>query len=107
MNYIHTCLDILPFVTCRSPRECLDIISNPETKPKDFIVHDILFDQQIFESEKIKRPYMYLKKITIDKTDEELNISMHQTGQEANMQEENRTKINVVDNRQCLEILLR
>lgn len=50
-------------MTCRSPRECLDIILNPQNKEDDFTEHDILYDSQIFNSETIQRPYRYLRKL--------------------------------------------
>ncbi|XP_071172243.1 E3 ubiquitin-protein ligase RNF213-like [Mytilus edulis] len=63
LKYIHSCLDILPSVTCRSPRECLDIILNPQNKEDELTEHDILFDSQIFSSQTIQRPYRYLRKL--------------------------------------------
>lgn len=50
-------------MTCRSPRECLDLILNPQNKKDELTEHDILFDSQIFSSETIQRPYRYLRKL--------------------------------------------
>lgn len=53
----------MPSVTCRSPRECLDMILNPQNKEDELTEHDILFDSQIFSSETIQRPYRYLRNL--------------------------------------------
>lgn len=91
-------------MTCRTPRECLDIISIPGIKPFDFTDNDILFDNQLLASKIFRRPYMYLKKLVIDKTDKQLQTSIHQV---IDILEENTIQANDVDNKQCLEILLR
>ncbi|CAG2215370.1 RNF213 [Mytilus edulis] len=96
LKYIHTCLDILPSVTCRTPRECLDIISIPGIKPFDFTDNDILFDNQLLASKIFRRPYMYLKKLVIDKTDKQLQTSIHQV---IDILEENTIQANDVDNK--------
>ncbi|KAL3881511.1 hypothetical protein ACJMK2_027943, partial [Sinanodonta woodiana] len=57
--HVHHVFDFLPFLTCRSPQECLDIlISRP--KPKDFKQEDPQFDLKEFTGDIFQRPYQYL-----------------------------------------------
>ncbi|VDI37174.1 Hypothetical predicted protein, partial [Mytilus galloprovincialis] len=62
LKCLHHCLDILPYVTCRSPQDSLDILNNTRV-PKDHTTHDRLFDNIEFQSDTFQRPYQYLKRL--------------------------------------------
>ncbi|XP_052062678.1 E3 ubiquitin-protein ligase rnf213-alpha-like isoform X2 [Mytilus californianus] len=62
LKCLHHCLDILPYVTCRSPQDSLDILNNTRI-PKDHTTHDRLFDRIEFQSATFQRPYQYLKRL--------------------------------------------
>ena len=62
LKYLHHCLDILPHVTCRSPQESLDILSD-KRRPPDYTDQDRLFDAQEFKSPTFQRPFQYLKRL--------------------------------------------
>ncbi|KAL3881508.1 hypothetical protein ACJMK2_027940, partial [Sinanodonta woodiana] len=59
VSYIHHVFDFLPFITCRSPLECLDILTR-RLKPKDFKEEDPQFDLEEFTGQTFQRPYQYL-----------------------------------------------
>ncbi|XP_062574164.1 E3 ubiquitin-protein ligase rnf213-alpha-like [Saccostrea cucullata] len=56
---LHRCLDILPDVMCRPPRQCLSIYTHSNI-PYDYKGSDLLFDEEEFRSEVFQRPYQYL-----------------------------------------------
>ncbi|XP_071137099.1 E3 ubiquitin-protein ligase rnf213-alpha-like [Mytilus edulis] len=62
LRCLHHCLDILPHVTCRSPQESFEILSNIR-RPADYTDHDRLFDGIEFKSPTFQRPYQYLKRL--------------------------------------------
>ncbi|KAL3881513.1 hypothetical protein ACJMK2_027945, partial [Sinanodonta woodiana] len=71
-SYVHSVIDFLPFVTCRSPQESLDILTN-RPKPRDFQKKDQHFDLKEFKSSIFQMPYQYLnrldQKLRIDNVD--------------------------------------
>ncbi|KAK3585587.1 hypothetical protein CHS0354_036774 [Potamilus streckersoni] len=58
-SYVHHVFDFLPFLTCRSPQESLDILTN-KPKPRDFKQEDPQFDLKKFKGHIFQRPYQYL-----------------------------------------------
>nr|XP_034315108.1 E3 ubiquitin-protein ligase rnf213-alpha-like isoform X1 [Crassostrea gigas] len=70
--YIHRCLDILPYVVCRSPLENFKIFEGVGS-PKGYRESDILFDQKEFESSIFQRPFQYLHQLEPDHTPEKVN----------------------------------
>ena len=62
LKCVHHCLDILPHITCRSPVESLEILSNVR-RPPDYTDHDRLFDPIEFKSSTFQRPFHYLKRL--------------------------------------------
>ncbi|CAG2236708.1 RNF213 [Mytilus edulis] len=61
LKCMHHCLDILPDVLCRSPKESLDIFA--ENLPVDFSDTDLIFDETEYASEIFQRPYQYLSRL--------------------------------------------
>ncbi|KAL3881512.1 hypothetical protein ACJMK2_027944 [Sinanodonta woodiana] len=61
-SYAHHIFDFLPFLTCRSPQESLDIISSRQM-PRDFKQEDPQFDIKEFTSPIFQRPYQYLSRL--------------------------------------------
>ncbi|KAL3881507.1 hypothetical protein ACJMK2_027939 [Sinanodonta woodiana] len=61
VTYIHHVFDFLPFITCRSPLEILDILTR-RLKPKDFKEEDPQFDLEEFTGQTFQRPYQYLSR---------------------------------------------
>ncbi|VDI52691.1 Hypothetical predicted protein, partial [Mytilus galloprovincialis] len=59
LKSMHRCLEILPDVLCRSPKESLDIFA--QHFPHDFSVTDLLFDENEYASETFQTPYQYLR----------------------------------------------
>ncbi|KAK3585578.1 hypothetical protein CHS0354_036765 [Potamilus streckersoni] len=61
-SYVHHVFDFLPFLTCRSPQESLDILTN-KPKPRDFKQEDPQFDLKEFTGAIFQRPYQYLSRL--------------------------------------------
>ncbi|XP_071137105.1 E3 ubiquitin-protein ligase rnf213-alpha-like [Mytilus edulis] len=61
LKCMHRCLDILPDVLCRSPKESLDIFE--ENFPDGFSETDLIFDETEYASEIFQRPYQYLSRL--------------------------------------------
>ncbi|KAK3585576.1 hypothetical protein CHS0354_036763 [Potamilus streckersoni] len=61
-SYAHHIFDFLPFLTCRSPQESLDIITSRQ-KLRDFKCEDPQFDMKEFTSPIFQRPYQYLNRL--------------------------------------------
>ncbi|KAK3585584.1 hypothetical protein CHS0354_036771 [Potamilus streckersoni] len=61
-SYVHHVFDFLPFLTCRSPQESLDILTN-KPKPRDFKQEDPQFDPMEFMGQTFQRPYQYLSRL--------------------------------------------
>ncbi|KAK3585575.1 hypothetical protein CHS0354_036762 [Potamilus streckersoni] len=61
-NYVHHVFDFLPFLTCRSPQESLDILTG-RPKPRDFKQEDPQFDLNEFMGDIFQRPYQYLSRL--------------------------------------------
>ncbi|KAL3881517.1 hypothetical protein ACJMK2_027949 [Sinanodonta woodiana] len=61
-SYVHHVFDFLPFLTCRSPQESLDILTN-KPKPRDFKQEDPQFDPKEFTGQTFQRPYQYLSRL--------------------------------------------
>ncbi|KAL3881524.1 hypothetical protein ACJMK2_027956, partial [Sinanodonta woodiana] len=68
-RYVHHVFDFLPYLTCRSPLESLDILTD-KPKPKDFKEEDQLFDEMVFAGSLFQRPYQYLSRFN---QEQELN----------------------------------
>ncbi|CAG2195832.1 RNF213 [Mytilus edulis] len=71
LKCMHRCLDILPDVLCRSPKESLDIFD--ESFPDDFSETDLIFDESEFASETFQRPYQYLSGLDGDEALTDIN----------------------------------
>ncbi|XP_062615790.1 E3 ubiquitin-protein ligase RNF213-like, partial [Saccostrea cucullata] len=56
----HRCLDILPAVTCRSPRESL---KKYQGYASGIDQNDLLFDEKEFKSDVFQRPFQYLYRL--------------------------------------------
>ncbi|CAG2224295.1 RNF213 [Mytilus edulis] len=65
LKCMHRCLDILPDVLCRSPRESLEILN--QNLPKDYSESDLIFDETEFCSAVFQRPFQYLRRFDEDK----------------------------------------
>ncbi|CAG2226872.1 RNF213 [Mytilus edulis] len=64
LKCMHRCLDILPDVLCRSPKESLEILD--QNLPKDYSESDLVFDESEFSSAVFQRPFQYLRKLDED-----------------------------------------
>ncbi|XP_076109129.1 E3 ubiquitin-protein ligase rnf213-alpha-like [Mytilus galloprovincialis] len=71
LKCMHHCLDILPDVLCRSPKESLDIFD--ESFPDDFSETDLIFDEIEFASATYQRPYQYLSRLDGDEALTDIN----------------------------------
>ncbi|XP_053396012.1 E3 ubiquitin-protein ligase rnf213-alpha-like [Mercenaria mercenaria] len=66
LHYLHAMLNILPDVTCRSPRECLLVYAGNTLQGQR--ESDQLFDVEEFRSEKYQRPFQYLRRLATNRT---------------------------------------
>ncbi|XP_063403574.1 E3 ubiquitin-protein ligase rnf213-alpha-like [Mytilus trossulus] len=91
LRCLHHCLDILPHVTCRSPHESFEILSNIR-RPTHYtdLDHDRLFDGIELKSPTFQRPYQYLKRL-------DTNCRLHDVN----------AQIPEGDKTQCLNTLLK
>ncbi|VDI00514.1 Hypothetical predicted protein, partial [Mytilus galloprovincialis] len=67
MKCVSQCLNIFPDIMCKSPDECLRILSNPDLPGSQ--ATNLGFDDSIYNSEVFQRPYKYL--CTLEKINSE------------------------------------
>ncbi|XP_060599995.1 E3 ubiquitin-protein ligase RNF213-like [Ruditapes philippinarum] len=63
LHYVHAMLSILPDLTCRSPKESLNIYKGIGIRPNDFKHSDQLFDTKMFRSPVFQRTFQYLLRL--------------------------------------------
>ncbi|KAL3881514.1 hypothetical protein ACJMK2_027946, partial [Sinanodonta woodiana] len=74
-SYVHHVFDFLPFLTCRSPQESFNILTN-RSKPRDFKQEDPLFDLKEFTGEIFQRCYQYLSRLDQGRVIDDVNPSV-------------------------------
>ncbi|CAC5422256.1 RNF213 [Mytilus coruscus] len=72
LKCMHHCLDILPDVLCRSPKESLEILD--QNLPKDYHESDLVFDETEFTSAVFQRPFQYLRRLDEEEELADINL---------------------------------
>ncbi|XP_060604557.1 E3 ubiquitin-protein ligase RNF213-like [Ruditapes philippinarum] len=63
LHYVHAMLSFLPDLTCRSPKESLNVYKGIGIRPNDFKHSDQLFDTKMFRSPVFQRTFQYLLRL--------------------------------------------